>query len=105
MLGEIAHQRSLAAVAEAGHAMLHVRDEALARLLPVVADVDTDVALRRDARTRRVGHRRFELGIVDRLASASATVELGERLRAGEAAGVGDQDAALAREHGEVSRG
>ena len=43
-------ERPVARAAEAGHAVLHVREEALARLLAVVADVDPGLDLRGDAR-------------------------------------------------------
>ena len=46
VLGQVAHERALARVAEPGHPVLHVGDEALPRLLAVVADVDADLHLR-----------------------------------------------------------
>ena len=53
MVGQVAHQRPVALPAEPRHAVLHVGDEALARLLSVVADVDPRLDLRRDARGGR----------------------------------------------------
>ena len=104
MLGEVTHERPVAAVTEAGHAMLHVGDEALPCLLAVVADVDADLALRGDRRGGRLRDRGRQLVVVHDLAAAPAPVELGERLGARQAACVGDEDAALAREHAAVSR-
>ena len=58
---EVAHERALARAAEAGHAVLHVGEEALAGLLAVVADVDARVDLRGDARRGRRRDRWLEL--------------------------------------------
>src|SRR6185436_1583941 len=45
---DVLHRRTPALPGEAAHAMLQVREEALAWLLAVVADVDTGGALARD---------------------------------------------------------
>ena len=81
MLGQVAHEGPLTRVAEAGHAVLHVGEEAFAGLLAVVADVDSGRVLRGD----HVGGRPFdgvsELVGIDRLAAAAAAVHLRERRR------------------------
>ena len=74
MLGEITHERPLTRLAEARHPVLHVGEEAFPRLLPVVADVDAGSELCGDARAGRRGDRLAQLGVVDVLASAPATV-------------------------------
>ena len=52
VLGQVPHERTLARVAEPGHAVLHVGDEALPGLLAVVADVDAGLHLVGDRRGR-----------------------------------------------------
>src|SRR4051812_20784546 len=47
---QIAHERPVTGLAEAGHAVLHVGEEALPGLLAVVADVDAGSDLGRDGR-------------------------------------------------------
>jgi len=93
MRDEVAHERAPALSTEPGHPVLHVGEEALAGLLAVVADVDADLDLRRDRLLGRVrdGGRQF-VGI-DQLTPRPASVQLGEGRRAGQAAGVGGEDA------------
>ena len=45
---QVAHERTLAFSGKSRHPMLHVGEEALARLLAVVADVDAAFELARD---------------------------------------------------------
>ena len=80
--------------------MLHVGDEALPGLLAVVADVDAGLDLGGDGRRGRLLDGPLQLVGVDRLAAAAPPVQLGQRRRAGQAAGVGGQDPRLAGEHG-----
>ena len=100
VLEQVAHQRPLARAAEPGHPVLHVGEEALAGLLAVVADVDAGVDLRRDHRRGRGLDRPPELGVVDLLAPAAPTVQLGQRLGSREAPGVGGEEPRLAEQHG-----
>ena len=100
VLGEVAHERPLAGVAEAGHAVLHVGDEALPRLLAVVADVDAGLDLLGDDGRG---------GLLDRALRSSSGSTSSPRLRrpcisasagrAREAAGVGGEEPRLARQH------
>ena len=90
---------ALARAAEAGHAVLHVGEEALARLLAVVADVD--------ARVELCGDRRAVASSTASRSSLGSTAS--PRLRRpcssasacgrGQAAGVRGQDAVVARQH------
>ena len=100
MVEQVAHERPLARVAEAVHAVTDVGEEALARLLAVVADVDACFDLCGDGRRRRVLDRSAQLRRVDRFAVATASVELGQRMRPRQAAGVRREDPRLARQHG-----
>ena len=78
-MDDVAHDRPLADAAEAAHAVLHVGEEALARLLAVVADVDAGLELAGDDVPRRLLDRRGEGGRVDRLAPALAHEQLQQR--------------------------
>ena len=69
---DVAHGRALARPAEAAHAFAHVREEALARLLAVVADVDAAGELLRHGVAGGGLDRALELGRVHRLAAAAA---------------------------------
>jgi hypothetical protein len=103
MLPEVAHELAVARVAEPGHAVPDVGEEALPGLLAVVADVDAGVDLRRDARRGggldRLGHL---LG-VDGVAPAAPAVQLGQGGRPREAAGMGGHDPRFAGQHGAES--
>ena len=90
---------ALSRAAEAGHPVLDVGDEALARLLPVVADVDPGLDLRGDDGAVASTTARCQLVGVDVLAPAPAAVELGERPGPGQAPGVGGEDPGLAAQH------
>ena len=104
VLEQVAHQRPPAGVAEPGHAVLHVREEALARLLAVVAAVDAGRELAGDDVGGGGLDRGAQLGRVDVLAAAAAAVERGELGRARQAAGVGDDEAVAGGEHRAVRR-
>ena len=82
MVEQVLHEAALAGAAEAAHAVLHVGDEALACLLPVVADVDARLDLSGDDGCRRLAHGVGEGDGVDVLAPTAAAVELGEGARA-----------------------
>jgi len=84
--------------------MLHVGEEALARLFAVVSDVDAGGELLRDDVTRRGLDSGGQSHLVHRFASARADEELDQRRRARQAAGVGRQDAMVAALHAGPSR-
>ena len=85
MFEQVLHERALAHAPEPGHPVLDVGDEALARLLPVVADVDPDIDLGGDDLRGGGLHRSRQLRRVDLLAPAPPAVELGQ----GDAVGAG----------------
>src|SRR4029079_18163140 len=87
------------------HAVRHVREEALPRLLSVVPDVDPGLDLVRDAHRGRVGDRALELVGIDGLAATTASVQFCERRRTRQAARVRRQEAALARAHSRLLGG
>ena len=100
VLEQVAHQRPLARAAEAGHAVLHVGEEALPGLLAVVADVDAGLDLGGDRPPRSPSS-------MARCSSSASTAS--PRLRRpcssasaggpGQAPGVGGEDPRLAGEH------
>jgi hypothetical protein len=99
MLGEIAHQGPRAPAAEAAHAVADIGEEALARLLAVVADVHAAGELLRDRALGGRAHRSLERRPLDRFAAARAQEELHQRARTREAPGVSRQDARVAAPH------
>ena len=93
VLEQVADQRPMAGAAEAGHPVLHVGEEALARLLAVVADVDAGVDLAAiTAAVASATARRSSSGSTD-FAAAAPAVQLGQRRRPRQAARVGGEDA------------
>jgi hypothetical protein len=80
--------------------MLHVKEEALALLLAVVADVDPGVELFGDHLAERVAASRGEFGGIDRLAARAAHVQPDQLGRPRQAAGVRGQDPFIAPAHG-----
>ena len=96
---QVLHERAPAHAPEPGHPVLDVGDEALARLLAVVADVDPGLDLRGDDGGGGGAHRSAELGRVDVLAPTAPAVELGEGTRPGQAPGVGGEHRRLALQH------
>ena len=78
---------------------LDVGEEALPRLLAVVADVDAGGHLAGDDVGGRRLDRRAQLGRVDGLAAAAPAVQRGQRGGPGQAAGVGDDEARLGGQH------
>ena len=73
--------------------MLDVGEEALPRLLSVVADVDADIGLGGDDGGGRLFDRSAELIGVDRLAAGATAVKIAERGGSRQASGVRGQDA------------
>jgi hypothetical protein len=100
---QVTHEWPLAGVTEPGHAVLDVGEEALARLLAVVADVDPGRELSGDARRGRVLDCKAQLLGLNRFPPAAAAVQLGQRGRSGQAPVVGRENAGLAGEHGQQS--
>ena len=102
---QVPHEGALARPAEPGHPVLDVGDEALARLLPVVADVDPGVDLRGDDRG---GGGRALPAAAHRSSTSSPRlllpVELGEGAGPGQAPGVGGEDPSLAAEQRSTPR-
>jgi len=97
---ELAPAPALGFAAEAGHALRHVRLEADALLLAIVADVDAGLLLlARDVAHRRL-HLRFELPFVKAFARLTAYQQLAQRFVARQAADVGGEDAVAACNHG-----
>ena len=96
--GHVAHERPVALAAEAAQAVLDVGEEALARLLAVVADVDAGVTLLR-----------MTSSVAASTCAASALASTGSRLlratntrrarRARQAAGMRGEDARVAALH------
>ena len=80
MVDEVTHQGALAGVAEPGHAVLHVGEEALSGLLAVVADVDSRGVLRGDDVRRGLLDRGTQHVGRHRLATAPPAVHLREPL-------------------------
>ena len=99
VLAQISEQRTFARPTEPRHAVLHVREEALARLLAVVADVDPGIHLGGDRGRGRRLDGRAQLGLIDVFTLAPAPVQGGERTRPRQAAGVGGHEALLAGDH------
>src|SRR5262252_3785601 len=73
-----------------------VSDEALARLLAVVADIDAALQLLRDRAPRRLRRLARKLLSVDRVAAARGELQLDERAGTREAPRVGGEDAGFA---------
>ena len=96
---DVAHDGARARAPEAAHPVLHIGEEALARLLAVVADVDARRELPRDDPARRVADRPLELRRLHRLAPAPPHEERGQLGRARQAPRVRGEDAALAALH------
>ncbi len=99
ILDDVAHDRPVALPAESAHAVLHVGEEALARLLAVVADVDAGRELAVDHAPSRLLDRAAKRRGVDRLAARQPREHLDQRLRPRQASRVGGEDSRLAREH------
>ena len=95
----VAHRRTLALAAEAAHAVADVGEEALARLLAVVADVDAALELAGDAAPGRLPHGRCDSGRLDRLAAAHPQLQLHQGCRPRQATGVRGQDPRFAALH------
>jgi hypothetical protein len=85
--------------AEPGHPVLDVRHEALAGLLPVIADVDASAVLGGDDSRGGFPDRLVKLGRVRRLTPAAPPMKFGQPHRAGQAPRVGRQDPLVAGEH------
>ena len=72
------------------------KEERLALLLAVVADVDAGLALLRHHPAQRGAAGVFDLRRIDRRAAGALGIEMRQRRRTRQAAGVGGQDAILA---------
>ena len=96
----VAYRRTLALAAEAAHAVADVGEEALARLLAVVADVDAALELAGDAAPGRLPHGCRDSGRLDRLAAAHPQLQLHQWCRPRQASGVRGQDPRFAALHG-----
>src|SRR5256714_845056 len=76
-----------------------MEEKPLALLLAVVADVDPRLGLLLQDRAQRLLAQSFELGGIDRFSPRSAHIETCKLRRAGQAAGMGRQDAVFAAAH------
>ena len=75
--------------------MLHVGEEALARLFAIIADVDTTFELARDDALVDSASHLVQRSLVHRLVAALASEHIGELFGARETSRVGGQDAIL----------
>ena len=89
----VGHQRPLRTAPETAHPMLDEGEEALARRLAVVADVDAGGRLPRDHVGDGGVDLRLQVRLVDRLAAKPLGVQLPEPLWPRQAAGVRGEDA------------
>src|SRR5262249_40002298 len=97
---QIAHHGAIALAAEPAQAVAHVGEEALARLLAVVDDVDPRGALALHHLPGRRVDQAGELTGIHRRPPALAYERPRQRRRSREAAGVGGEDAFVAPSHG-----
>ena len=96
MLRQVSHHRPLTRVAETGHAVLHVGEEALAGLLAVVADVDAGLELFPDDVTHSGFGLAREGGGLDGFPVVLAHEQIAKRRRPRKTAGMRGQDAVVA---------
>jgi hypothetical protein len=99
MVEQVTLLRPLALAAEPGHAVLDIGDKALARLLPVIAHIDTGRHLSRHYLSGSFVDSKSQLFGLDGLPPAAPSMQTGQRGRPGKAAGVSSEDPLLAPEH------
>ncbi len=98
-LHDVAHDRPRAGAAEAAHAVLHVREKALAWLLAVVTDIDAGAELTRDDVAGRGLDLARERRRIDRFAPAQPHQHLEQRRATRQAAGMRREDALVTALH------